>query len=389
MSDDFYATLPAVEDFSSLATPDVYRPLPAGWSVVAADVARSTKAIEAGAYKAVNTVGVAVIAAVRNAARPVEVPYLFGGDGAVLCVPDRFAGAVHSALSATVAMADSAFGLELRAAVVPISWVREHDRDVLLARHRVSEHYLQCGLFGGGAEFVERTLKEGGLPPEYVVTGDPGADADYDGLECRWQEIPSPAAETVAVIIEASPSARDVFTLYRWVMDRVSEIYGDASACRPVAEAGLRVALGGPGLEYETLLRRWKDTPGRRLVAKLLLRAYVAIGWVLLRFGVRTESTDWSTYRRDLVANTDFRKFDGTARFVLAGSEAQRVELVAFLDRLVEAGVVRYGVHVAHSALMTCLIDQRQGEHFHFVDAAGGGYASAALALKGCAPPST
>jgi hypothetical protein len=35
---------------------------------------------------------------------------------------------------------------------------------------------------------------------------------------------------------------------------------------------------------------------------------------------------------------------------------------------------------------MTCLIDQRQGGHFHFVDAADGGYAAAAANLKGWKP---
>jgi len=36
---------------------------------------------------------------------------------------------------------------------------------------------------------------------------------------------------------------------------------------------------------------------------------------------------------------------------------------------------------------MTCLIEERQGAHFHFVDGAGGGYAAAALAMKRSVAP--
>ena len=112
------------------------------------------------------------------------------------------------------------------------------------------------------------------------------------------------------------------------------------------------------------------------------LRATVLGAEILFRVGPRTRTVDWGAYKRDVVVNTDFRKFDGSVRLVLAGTEAQRERLDAFLGSLREAGEVSYGMHVADSALMTCLVDQRQGSHFHFVDAAGGGYAAAAMNLE-------
>ncbi len=106
------------------------------------------------------------------------------------------------------------------------------------------------------------------------------------------------------------------------------------------------------------------------------------LGWFLLRFGVQTRDVDWGMYMGDLVSNTDFRKFDGSLRLVLAGGAEQREELEEYLSGLRRRGEVSFGVHIAHSALMTCLIEHRQSAHFHFVDAAGGGYAAAARALK-------
>jgi len=67
---------------------------------------------------------------------------------------------------------------------------------------------------------------------------------------------------------------------------------------------------------------------------------------------------------------------------VLAGGAEQREELEEYLGELRKRGEVVFGIHVARSALMTCLIEYRQSAHFHFVDAAGGGYAAAARAMK-------
>ncbi len=381
-SDSFYGSIEPVDTFEQLALGASYAPLPADWWIVAADVRNSTAAIDGGRYKHVNTVGVSVIAAVRNVVRPVDVPYVFGGDGAVVCVPERFVAECRRALGATIAMARASFELTLRACVVPAAWVRGQGLDILVARHRVSAHYVQCALHGGGAALVERCLKNGTLPAELLVASDVTAGADYRGLECRWAEIPSPHDETVAVIVDATGSQAASLAVYRSVMERIRQIYGDAEACRPVAGEGLRVTFARAALDSELGLRGWRRGPIGRAVDRLRLRVVVLVGWVLLRFGVRWRGTDWSTYRRDLVANTDFRKFDGSLRLVLSGTAAQRNDLREDLEARRAVGELLYGMHVARSAVMTCLIEERQGAHFHFVDGAGGGYAAAALQLK-------
>ena len=51
------------------------------------DIVRSTAAIAAGRYKAVNTAAAAVIAAVANALGDEDFPFVFGGDGASIALP--------------------------------------------------------------------------------------------------------------------------------------------------------------------------------------------------------------------------------------------------------------------------------------------------------------
>ena len=64
-----------------------YGPAPDDWLLAVTDVESSTRAVEAGLYQLVNLAGAAGIAAVRNACGGETIPFLFGGDGAVLLVP--------------------------------------------------------------------------------------------------------------------------------------------------------------------------------------------------------------------------------------------------------------------------------------------------------------
>ena len=66
-TDGFYDGLAPFEVFADVTDPRHYRCLPADWFLGVADIVDSTQAIAEGRYRAVNTVGAAVIAAITNA----------------------------------------------------------------------------------------------------------------------------------------------------------------------------------------------------------------------------------------------------------------------------------------------------------------------------------
>ena len=149
-SDGFYAALPPLAGFGEVADPARYAPLPADWHVATCDVRNSTKAVEAGQYKNVNTVGAAAVTAVLNAAGVLDIPFIFEGDGSAFCVPPSLLEDAKGALVKTQQMAQSSFGLELRVATVPVATIRAAGADILVARIRVSENYTQAAFAGGG-----------------------------------------------------------------------------------------------------------------------------------------------------------------------------------------------------------------------------------------------
>src|SRR5437868_15242657 len=99
--DDFFANIPTFTAFAGVADERNYRPLPADWSLATADIVSSTRAIERGEYKAVNMAGVSVISAVLNALGHGSIPFVFGGDGALLAIPPDATTKTRDALATT------------------------------------------------------------------------------------------------------------------------------------------------------------------------------------------------------------------------------------------------------------------------------------------------
>lgn len=381
-SRSFYQDLPAVTDFSSLADPAVHAELPADWSVVTADIKDSTAAMTRGEYKKVNAVGVCVITAVWNAAKPLLIPYVFGGDGATLCVPPDLVRETSRVLRETRKLAREAFGLDLRIGMMPVEEIREAGKRILVAKFQVSKYCTQAAFLGGGIAYAENFLKSSGTGQFGRAETDAAAGADYSGFECRWKNIASPRGETVALLVKAHPQLESQAQcgLYREVMQTIRAIYGDWAECHPLSRSGLRIALDPGKLMHELKVRTFGR--GGSFGYMVQMMALNIFGKAAMRFGLKSSGIFWGCYKDQLLANADTRKFDDMFRAVISGSAGERERLLAYLEEGRQRKRLFYGIHVARSALMTCLIRDYGGEHYHFIDGAEGGYAAAAVELK-------
>ena len=376
MSADFYSTLPIIERFERLADDDVYVPLPDDWTIVLTDVVGSTEAVQSGRYRDVNYVGAASIAAVLNVSDRADLPFVFGGDGATLVVPPSVLEDALRALAALQDHASERLGLPLRVGAVPLEAVRAAGHDVSIARYQASENYAQALFRGTGLGWAEDQIKDPDTGAQWASTAQPLEGEDpYAGLECRWRDVESPRGETVSILVEAFGDDRDA--TYRRVLEAVGEIYDDETS-HPVAVDRMRLALSPAKLGPESRLRQ----PGRRWRHQATLWVLNVIGRVLIRFGIETSETDWARYPTLFRESTDYRKFDGVLRMVLAGGPDERKRLEDVLEPMFRDRRLAYGIHVSDRAVLTCLVYQRMGQQVHFVDGAGGGYTSAAIGYK-------
>lgn len=375
MSDElFYKDLPALAEFGDVANPSRYAPAPASWLLVITDVEGSTKAIEAGRYKDVNALGVASIVAIQNACPGVDLPFVFGGDGATLLCPASKRSALESAIRGLQQRAKQGFGLGMRGGIVPVSTLRDAGFDVLVARFAASEHASFAMLAGSGISEGEKWVKDKVRGAEFAVAEGP-IKADFEGFECRWKPIPAQNGEMLSVLVQALGKDREGLTqVYRQVIANFERILeGDG---RPVATSNLELGDSLDDFDSELKLR------GKGTATAVGMLAKNRIGQNSMNTGKTRLGFNGREYRREVAANTDFRKFDETLRMVIDVSAAQKEALVSFLEAERQAKRLIYGVHSAESALMTCVVREHKGNHVHFVDGANGGYALAAKQLK-------
>ena len=102
-----------------------------------------------------------------------------------------------------------------------------------------------------------------------------------------------------------------------------------------------------------------------------------------MRFNISAGGFVPDTYIKQVVENSDFRKYDDGLRMVLDCVPELADAMEKRLAAAAADGTIRYGLHRQKAAMMTCFtLSVTQPDHFHFVDGAGGGYAAAATALK-------
>jgi len=374
-SSRFYDEVGIFRGFRSLMDPALYAPLPDDWTIGIADIVESTKAIAAQRYKAVNMAGAAVIAAVTNALEGRDFPSVFGGDGASFAVAPADLDAARAALAATAAWVRDDLDLTMRIALVPVADIRARGLDVRVARYAPSPHVSYAMFSGGGLGWAEAAMKRG----EYAVgVAPPGTAPDLSGLSCRFEEVPSVQGVILSVLIVPTATA-DPAAFRRLIEEAVALIERSPDAGRPVPRDGPGLRWPPRGLELEARARRG----GPLVLRRAALLAYTLFSYVIMRFGIAVGGFVPRTYVAELVENSDFRKYDDGLRMILDCSPQLADDLERLLGAASDSCIVRYGLFRQQAAMITCFTPSAiRSDHVHFIDGAGGGYASAALALK-------
>lgn len=383
-SEQFYVTLDGFGEFSQFADYANYHALPDDWYVVITDIQGSTRAIEQGRYKEVNALSAASIMALLNAVSPLSIPYVFGGDGATVCIPGTYREKVEKALRATRKLALESFGFNLRTGVVSMRDILDCGHRVLIAKYQPQENFKQAMFQGDGLTFAEELVKDKRENNPYLISEGDAADVEiFSGFECRWKEIPSPSEETVAILVQAmSGKASRRQAVYQRIAEIIFGIYGAEHEHHPLREDLLELDTSASKLDVEARIRTPSSRPVMRWLRRLGLIIMTRFGRILMKAGIQTGFSDWKGYRQRLIANTDYRKCDETLRVILSGTEQQRHILDQRLGQLHQAGEIVYGMHASPAAMMTCLIFNYDQDHVHFLDGSNGGYALAAKQMK-------
>ncbi len=385
-SEGFYAGLAPFDDFAGIGEEAGYSPLPDDWHLFACDIVRSGDAIAAGRYKDVNLVGAAAITAILNASDGVDVPFVFGGDGAMVAVPGTLSEKAADALAGVRQMANDVMGLSLRAARFPVAALRQEGADLRVRKFELSPGNHLAMFTGGGLELADRILKDERLATGYLIGERAQAVAALDGLSCRWEPLLSKNGQIVSLMVRSRTARQgNAEAGAGALMREIDAILGTTIAAETVESRPVR---------NETLRHRFPPSGFMREVRVVGFRSGLVKTFAIVLFeclaaayayasGKRVGPFDPKSYVVELQKNTDFRKFDDMLRLVLDLTNEQTRRLETFLHRKFAEGEIVYGLHKAKSALMTCLVFSiEQSRHIHFVDGGNGGLSEAARDFK-------
>jgi hypothetical protein len=226
-----------------------------------------------------------------------------------------------------------------------------------------------------------RTNESDSKRGEYTVApAPPDVRPDLSGLSCRYEEIPSRRGQVLSLVVTPAPGAAP--GKFRTVVEDIARLVEQSpDASRPVPGRGLQLKWPPSGFDLEARAQRRVNEV--RAIRQLRVLAWTLLAFLIMRAGVPVGRFVPQKYTRQLVENSDFRKFDDALRMVLDCTP----ELAAGIERRLKTaatdGVVRYGLHRQTAAMMTCFTPSpTSSNHVHFIDGALGGYATAASALK-------
>lgn len=168
---------------------------------------------------------------------------------------------------------------------------------------------------------------------------------------------------------------------YEIFFKRVNEIYGEVENHHPVVVEKLKLTFNPRRLTTEALVRTNRHFfTLLNYILKCLMTNFV--GKVLIEGKFDTKDVAWSNYLTDVVANSDYKKFDGMVKMIMDGSVDQEKALLLYLENCFKLGKLIYGTHTCPEATMTCLVFTYSGKHAHFLEDSHGGYALAAKDFK-------
>ena len=374
----FFASLPRLANPGDTFDEANYRPAPDDWGVAVTDIVDSTAAIAEGNHKTVNFVAAMAIAALKNLCAPEPIPFLFGGDGAVVMVPPHQVDAARRELARVRGLAAREFDINLRVGLALVRELRRHGSDVRVGRYEPSPGNSFGIFLGGGVTQLERAMRGDGAPELIAAAAiaeslDDAAPTDLTGLSCSWDELRSQHGRMVTLIVHGAEHLREVYT-------NVMRLAGQRGDPRPARRDTLRARWPPKGLLIEARARR---RGGLLAVSVLRVLAETLLARIVLARGRPVGDFDPERYLREVTSNTDFCRYDETLCFVVDCPLEAVDPIRNYVDAYVGSRHARCGIDIADTALMTCLVTSAAaGLHVHFVDGGGGGYTNAAKRLK-------
>ncbi len=316
----------------------------------------------------------------HSACRPLKVrtsPFIFGGDGASLCIPPRDTELISQELAKLIRLAETNFSLQLRVACIPVRDIYRNGKDLLVAKLEITPGRFISLFRGGGLEYADSLSKSENNA--FAVEAHSSSVKELSGLSCRWSPVPADKGPIVSMLLVARGNNESL--TYQKLITQIRSILNcSIEDANPVSLKYGRYKSFRQALQDE---RRYDDSLWRGAFIKRLIDITIAVLIFKHRLNPLGRLFNDKRYTASIKDHSDYHKFDDTLRLIIDCRKAEYLQIQELLEASYRAGEIYYGLHEANEALMTCFVETtRQGGHLHFIDGGGCGLTMAAKQLK-------
>ena len=357
---------------------------PSSSFIIVTDVKGSTQAVQEGRYRDVNLVGAASIAAIRNEFPDLSLPYVFGGDGATFLVPQDQLNRCREVLCSVQKIARTQMGMDLRVGHISVKEVLEKGGSLRVGFVPIQGKEGFFFFRGNGIALAEQIIKSREnffCDPESTQI----ERANLDGLSCRVQPFSPIRGKIACILIEPRKQGPEQDQLIHRILDSLAQ-GGSIDHLSPLSlQNAKRKWIPSTWKQEASLL-----SAGRNFAVTSAIYFWTVlntlIGNVLFLFDLRNPFIGKPRdYSRDMIAQADWVKMDGSLKMVLDLTSDELNQISTLLEKLHAQGEIFYGIHSCDSAVMTCHLMTSvayQPQHTHFIDGSEGGLTAAAVRLK-------
>jgi hypothetical protein len=371
----FYQKLAHFADFKDITKDENFHTVPSDWIVVMTDIVNSTREIESGNYKDVNTIGVASIVSAHNAIEDIEFPYVFGGDGATFLAPKEYQNKIEKELKALREISKRGFKLDLRVGIINVDELLSEGASIEIAKFKLVGEKSVAIFRGGGIALAEKKLKQ--ETDKYKISGRIKHMVDLKNLSCRWNAIPAKRGKNLSLIVSVTDENNK--HIYSDILKMLEGLYeGKLENANPVNFDKMTYKSFSESYNNEKRLHSsmWSFGFLQRISS-------IFISVLLFKIGIPKKIFNPTPYARSMGTHSDYRKFDDMLRMTIDCSPKQIDSITAYLENLFQKGQIKYGMHISNNTIMTCFVNGLgQGKHIHFIDGDTGGFTMAAKKLK-------
>lgn len=368
---NFYTNQKSFHNFNEFLSEKFYQTVPSDWWILISDVRDSTVAVMNGKYQDVNMVGALGITAVCNEIHQ-TVPFMFGGDGAVILVPPEFKDQAIVAFKKAIYVSKEMYGLNLRAGAIEMKDIISRGGKIQVAKYELSENNYTAQFKGGGIQLAEELIK---YAPHYQLSAIEEMP-NLDGLSCRWEPVVQKKGTILTLVIKSLCGNK----FYSNIVNEIETILGNSlKDASPVKLSNLQVSFPPQHLDLEVKAFATKEN---YLKTKIKVWIDNLIGYILIRYNFELKGFSSSQYKKEIVLNSDFKKFDDTLRMVIDCTKNQADQISAILLKHENNNLAHFGAHQSDSAVLTCYVKSVRNDHIHFIDGHGGGYTLSAQQIK-------